>query len=254
MVPYTAGMMREPVYEWGTPMVLSIMMKWKDWVHVTKLDPDKQLKSGDIDAIAASGTDALMLSGTLNVTPENLAALQKQLKAYDLPLVMEPAGPEAVLMQGIDYVFVPSVMNTTDVAWIVGKHKAWVQMQKGKIPWGDAIVPEAYIVLNPDSSVGKVTKSVCDLKPEEVAAYTTIADHYFHFPIVYIEYSGTFGDPAVVKAASDAIDKSILYYGGGINSGEKAAQMGKYADTIVVGNAVYDQGAAVLKATVDAVQ
>ena len=53
-----------------------ITMKWKDWVHVTKLDPDKQLKPGDIDAIAASGTDALMLSGTLNVTEENLAALK----------------------------------------------------------------------------------------------------------------------------------------------------------------------------------
>ena len=229
------------------------MMKWKDWVHVTKLDPDKQLRPGDIDAIAASGTDALMLSGTLNVTEENLAALQKQVKAYDLPLVMEPAGPEAVLVQGIDYVFVPSVLNSTDVQWIVGKHRAWVQQQKNHIPW-DAVVPEAYIVLNPNSSVGKVTKAVCDLKADEVAAYAAVADHYFHFPIIYIEYSGTFGDPQVVKAASEALDKSILYYGGGINSAEKAAQMSKYADTIVVGNAVYDQGAAVLKATVDAIQ
>jgi phosphoglycerol geranylgeranyltransferase len=228
-------------------------MKWKDWVHVTKLDPDKQLNAGDIEAIAASGTDALMLSGTLNVTPENLKALLKQVKAYNLPLVMEPAGPEAVLTQDIDYVFVPSVMNTTDVTWLVGKHRAWVQQQRGKIPW-EYIVPEAYIVLNPASSVGKVTKSICDLKAEEVAAYTTVADHYFHFPIVYIEYSGTFGDPAVVKAASDALDKSVLYYGGGINSAEKAATMSRYADTIVVGNAVYDQGAAVLRATVDAVQ
>jgi len=228
-------------------------MKWKDWVHVTKLDPDKQLKPGDIDAIAASGTDALMLSGTLNVTKENLAALQKQVKAYDLPLVMEPAGPEAVLLQGIDYVFVPSVLNSADVQWIVGKHRAWVQLQKGKIPW-ESIVPEAYIVLNPDSSVGKVTKAISTLTPEEVAAYTTVADHYFHFPIVYIEYSGTFGNPAIVKAASDVLDKSLLYYGGGINSAEKAAQMSRYADTIVVGNAVYDQGAAVLKATVDAIQ
>ena len=228
-------------------------MKWKNWVHVTKLDPDKQLKPGDIDAIAASGTDALMLSGTLNVTEENLAALQKQVKAYDLPLVMEPAGPEAVLMQGIDYVFVPSVMNTTDVTWIVGKHRAWVQMSTGKIPW-EYIIPEAYIVLNPASSVGKVTRAICDLKPEDVAAYATVADRYFHFPVVYIEYSGMFGNPDVVKAASEAVENATLYYGGGINSAEKAARMGKYADTIVVGNAVYDQGAGVLKATVDAVQ
>ena len=242
-----------PVYEWGTPNVLSIAMKWKDWVHVTKLDPDKQLKPGDIEAIAASGTDALMLSGTLNVTEENLSALLKEVKAYNLPLVMEPAGPEAVLMKEIHYVFVPSVLNTTDVQWLVGKHAAWVQMQNGKIPW-ESIVPEAYIVLNPNSSVGKVTKAMCNLRPEEVAAYTSVADHYFHFPIVYLKYSGTFGNPEVVKAASEAINKSILYYGGGINSAEKAATMGKYADTIVVGNAVYDQGPGVLKATVDAVQ
>jgi len=228
-------------------------MKWKDWVHVTKLDPDKQLKPGDIDTIATSGTDALMLSGTLNVTQENLSMLQKQLKNYDLPLVMEPAGPEAVLMQGIDYVFVPSVMNTTDVAWLVGKHRAWIQQQKGRLPW-DVIVPEAYIVLNPNSSVGKVTKSVCDLNADEVAAYVTVADRYFHFPIVYIEYSGIYGNLSLVKAASEAIDHSILYYGGGINSAEKAAEMSRYADTIVVGNAVYDQGATVLKATVEAIQ
>ncbi|MDD1696035.1 MAG: phosphoglycerol geranylgeranyltransferase [Methanoregula sp.] len=228
-------------------------MKWKDWVHVTKLDPDKQLKPGDIDMIAASGTDALMLSGTLNVTQENLSALLKQVKAYNLPLVMEPAAPEAILTQGVDYVFVPSVLNSMDVQWIIGKHRTWVQAQKGKIPW-DYIVPEAYIVLNPDSSVGKITRANCNLKAEEVAAYTTLADHFFHFPVVYIEYSGTFGDPNVVRAASEVIDKSILYYGGGINSAERAAQMSKFADTIVVGNAVYDQGAAVLKATVDAIQ
>ena len=37
--------------------------KWRNWVHVTKLDPDKKLAPGAISGIAASGTDALMLSG-----------------------------------------------------------------------------------------------------------------------------------------------------------------------------------------------
>ena len=99
-----------------------------------KLDPDKQAAPGAIGAIATSGTDALMLSGTLNVNEENLTSLQKQVKAYDLPIVMEPAGPDAVLMQGIDYVFVPSVMNTTDVQWLVGKHCTWVRSRNTKFP------------------------------------------------------------------------------------------------------------------------
>jgi phosphoglycerol geranylgeranyltransferase len=102
--------------------------------------------------------------------------------------------------------------------------------------------------------VGKVTRSVCDLSAGEVAAYVTVADRYFHFPIVYIEYSGMYGDPEVVRAVSEALDSSVLYYGGGINSTERASEMAKYADTIVVGNAIYDQGIDVLKATVKAVQ
>lgn len=225
--------------------------RWKNWVHVTKLDPDKRLTPQAISDIATSGTDALMLSGTLNVTRENMGQLLSQVAAYDLPLVVEPAGPEAVIFDGIDLLYVPSVMNTTDVRWIVGKHRDWVLQQQ--VEW-DKVVPEAYIVLNPASSVGKVTKAVCSLSPAEVAAYTTVADHYFRFPIVYIEYSGTYGDPAVVRAASEAIDQAILYYGGGINSPARAAEMARYADTIVVGNAVYDMGPAVLKETVRAVQ
>ena len=87
-----------------------------------------------------------------------------------------------------------------------------------------------------------------------MAAYARIAEHYFHFPIVYIEYSGMFGLPDIVKAAAGALESTILYYGGGIDSPEKAAEMAKYADTIVIGNAVYDRGIDVLKATVRAVQ
>ena len=225
--------------------------RWKNWVHVTKLDPDKMLPPGAIAEIASSGTDALMLSGTLNVTAENMAALANAAKVSGLPLVIEPADPEAVLWDGVDLVFVPSVLNSSDVQWVVGKHHSWMQRQQ--VQW-EKVVPEAYIVLNPDSSVGKVTRANCSLTGIEVASYAALADHYFHFPIVYIEYSGMYGDPAIVKAAAEAVESAVIYYGGGINSGEKASMMARYADTIVVGNAVYDKGIAVLKETVRAIQ
>jgi phosphoglycerol geranylgeranyltransferase len=225
--------------------------KWKNWVHVTKLDPDKALPPGVISEIAASGTDALMLSGTLNVTLENLEMLRREVAASGLPLVMEPAGPEAVLADGVDLLFVPSVLNSAEVQWIVGKHRDWIL--HNTVNW-EKVIPEAYIVLNPDSAVGKITRSACNLSPAEVASYATVADRYFRFPIVYIEYSGMYGNPEVVKAACEAIESAVLYYGGGINSASQAAEMAKYADTIVVGNAVYDRCIDVLKETVKAVQ
>ena len=225
--------------------------KWKNWAHVTKLDPDKKLPQGAISEIAASGTDALMLSGTLNITPEKIESLRKEVADLGLPLVLEPVGPEAVVVNGIDLFFIASVLNSVDVQWIVGKHRDWVLHQK--VDW-EKVVPEAYIVLNPDSAVGKVTRATCNLSAKEIVSYASIADHYFRFPIVYIEYSGMYGKPEMVKAAADAVDEAVIYYGGGINSAERAAEMAKYADTIVVGNAVYDLGIEVLKATVKAVQ
>lgn len=225
--------------------------KWKTWAHVTKLDPDKTLTEESVAEIATSGTDALMLSGTLNITRENMTALRDQVREYGLPLVVEPAGPESVILDGVDLLYIASVMNTADIRWVVGKHKQWAM--SGTIPW-EKVIPEAYIVLNPASSVGKVTGADCSISAKEVAAFAEIADQYFQFPIVYIEYSGTYGDPEMVKAAADAMEKGVLYYGGGIDSGEKAAEMAKYADTIVVGNAVYEKGIKTLIETVQAIQ
>jgi phosphoglycerol geranylgeranyltransferase len=218
---------------------------------VTKLDPDRSFSPELIEGVVTSGTDALILSGTLNVTRENLGRLLSLVKDHGLPLVVEPAGPEAVRFEGIDLLFVPSVLNSRDTQWIVGKHHDWILRQQ--VQW-DMVIPEAYIVLNPDSAVGKVTRADSSIGPREVAAYAITAERYFHFPIVYIEYSGIYGNPGVVKAASEALHDALLYYGGGIDSGKRAAEMSRYADTIVVGNAVYEKGIGVLKETVDAVQ
>jgi phosphoglycerol geranylgeranyltransferase len=228
-----------------------MQQKWKHWVHVTKLDPDKALPPGTLEKVATSGTDAIMLSGTLNVTKENLRALLREVRSYDLPVVVEPASPESVITEGISYLFVPSVINSPDVQWVVGKHTQWALHYP--IPW-ELVVPEAYIVMNPDSAVGRVTRANGSLSSREVAAHVICADRYFCFPIVYIEYSGMYGDPGVVQAASKAMENAVLYYGGGIDSAERASEMARYADTIVVGNALYEKGIERLRETIRAVQ
>jgi len=57
-------------------------INWKSWNHVTKLDPDKHLSPEQITGVVTSGTDALMLSGTLNVTRENMQELLRQIEQY----------------------------------------------------------------------------------------------------------------------------------------------------------------------------
>lgn len=214
------------------------MIDWKKWRHVTKLDPDKPITPKAVAEIVDSGTDAIMVSGTQNITKENVARLVDMLKDYSIPKVLEPSGTDG-LRDDMDLLFVPSVLNTDMAFWFMGAHKIWVQ--HFDIDW-DRVVPEAYIVLNPRSAVAIVTKAKTEITPREAAAYAECADRFFHFPVVYVEYSGTFGEPSLVKSVKERLHDARLFYGGGINSREKAEEMARYADTIVVGNAVYESG------------
>jgi phosphoglycerol geranylgeranyltransferase len=209
---------------------------WENWRHITKLDPDKDLPADNLETIIASGTDAIMISGTQNITNKKVSALISLLKDCDLPKILEPATPDAVVGDGVDYVFVPLVANTGDLNWIVGKHKDWIMHYP--INWGK-VFAEAYIVMNPESAVARVTKSKTNLSVEEVIAYARYAEKYLRLPIVYLEYSGAYGDPTVVKELGNSLSDATLFYGGGIESAEAAAEMKRYADVIIVGNVVY---------------
>ncbi len=218
------------------------------WNHITKIDPDKEISQEKLNRVVNSGTDALMISGTQGVTREKLKKTLDMLKDCDLPKILEPSDPSNVLYNGFDDIYVPSVINARDPRWIMGHHKDWAINFNPK--WGK-ITKEAYIVLNPDSAVGMVTQSKTDLTTEEVAAYATIAEKYYDFPIVYIEYSGTFGDPRVVKAVREALDDAFLFYGGGIKSEEQSRKMSRYADSVVVGNVIYEDDLEVYLSTVE---
>ena len=226
---------------------------WASWDHIVKIDPDKTLVEGEtFEDVCATGTDALEIGGTTGMTEEKMARVVEATTAYDVPVYIEPSNVGAVVHRdGLDGYFVPIVLNAGDPFWVTGAHKEWARLDS-EIDWATTY-PEAYIVLNPDSSVAEYTEADCDLGADDVAAYAEVAERMFGQRIVYIEYSGTFGDPEMVQAAADGVDEASIFYGGGVGDYESAYEMGGHADTVVVGDLVHDEGVDAVAETVDGV-
>ena len=223
---------------------------WDDWTHIVKIDPDKSLVEGETyEDVCATGTDAIAVGGTTGITAEKLQPVIDACAAYDIPIYQEPNQPDIVIDHpALDGYLVPTVFNAGDPFWVTGAHKEWVRMTGG--PDWERTTTEAYIVLNPDSAVAQYTEAECDLTGEHVAAYATVAERMFGQEIIYIEYSGTFGDPDIVGAAADALADATLFYGGGIHDYESANTMADHADVIVVGDLVHDEGVDAVAETV----
>ena len=223
---------------------------WTDWTHITKIDPDKALVDGEtFGDVCETGTDAIEIGGTTGMTETKMERVVEACVAHDVPVYIEPSHSGTVVHdEGLDGYLIPIVFNAGDIAWVTGAHKEWVRVDPD-IDW-DRTHTEAYIVLNPDSSVAEYTQADCDLEPDEVAAYATAAEQLFGQEIVYVEYSGTLGDVDKVGAAHEALDEATLFYGGGIHDYDSANRMAAHADTVIVGDLVHDEGVEAVRETV----
>ena len=212
---------------------------FREWKHMFKLDPDRDISDEALERVCLSGTHAVLVGGSTGVTLDNTIDLLSRIRRFELPCVLEISNPEAVV-PGFDLYFIPVVLNAGDPVWITGHHQNAIREWGTMMPW-EQVVAEGYIILNDDSAAARLTEARTDLSRRDVEAYARLADKLFRTPIVYMEYSGTFGDMETVRGVRSAIGEARLFYGGGIDSLDKAKLAAEAADTIVVGNAIYER-------------
>lgn len=212
--------------------------KIKQWKHLFKLDPAKAISDQALERICSSGTDAIMVGGTDHVTLEGVEDLLERLKQFDVPTILEVSTKDAITL-GFDYYFIPMVLNSQEKSWMMDvQHEAITEYKDLLHMTGLPLIAEGYCILNQDCKAFK--KASCRLPTDkEVLAYAYMAEHLFRFPIFYLEYSGTFGNPDLVRRVKAELEHTILFYGGGIATKEQAMLMKQYADVVIVGNSLY---------------
>lgn len=215
----------------------TVLLPFNEWRHVCKLDPAKPIDDASLQAIATSGTDAILVGGTDDITLDATLDLLMRLRRYPVAVALEISELEAATM-GFDTYLTPTVLNAGTLKYVVEKQVEALEQVGHMLAHAD-LVGEGYIVLNPDAKVARVTQAK-PLTLDETVAYAQLADSVFRLPVVYLEYSGVYGEPERVAAVRDVLKQARLFYGGGIDSEERAREMLQYADTIVVGNVIYE--------------
>lgn len=229
------------------------------WRAAVKLDPARPLDPARLAIVAQARPDAIIVGGTQDIQAPAVTALLEQLQPLrrcGVALAYEPSEPVLVDAGLLDWLLVPVVLNAADVEWLVGRHARTVQAFAHLVDLLDwsRIVSEAYIVQNPTSAVARRTGAL-PLGPAEAAALALVAERLWSFPIVYLEWSGRYGDAGLVRQVAARLERARLFYGGGITAPEQALAMRSAgAATIVVGNLVYSAQFQHLPAVIDAVR
>ncbi|PWW08283.1 putative glycerol-1-phosphate prenyltransferase [Paenibacillus cellulosilyticus] len=224
---------------------------YSGWRHVFKLDPDREISDEVLEAVCMSGTDAIMVGGSSGLTYDNTVELMSRVRRYAVDCVLEVTSLEAAV-PGFDNYLVPLVLNAQQAEWLIGRQTAALQEFGHLIPW-EITVGEGYLIMNGDATAARVSGANANLSSDEAIAYIQAADRLLRLPIIYIEYSGKFGDMSLVRRASEMVSQAHVIYGGGIDGPDKAAEAARAARTVVVGNVIYDNLDAAL-ATVQAVK
>jgi phosphoglycerol geranylgeranyltransferase len=214
----------------------------KGTIHFTLLDPDKQSveEAAEMAKRAEeSGTDAIMIGGSTDVTQDNLDATAIAIKkACRLPTIYFPSGANA-MSGNCDALFFMSLVNSTDIDWIIGEQVKGSLITK---KLGLEPISMGYIVVEPGMKVGEVGRARL-IKRDDVkgAMAFALACEYLGMSFVYLE-AGSGADrpvpPEMIKAVKGILSVPLIV-GGGIRTPDAAmAARLAGADAVVTGTFV----------------
>jgi putative glycerol-1-phosphate prenyltransferase len=214
------------------------MTDCREWRTLVKIDPARPLSETRLAEVCAWPIDAVVVGGSGGYGASEVLSLLTRLRRHGRPLAFE-VSDIAALCPGFDLYLVPMVLNSAETEWIIGRHHSAIKRYADLMDWSRVVV-EGYCIGNPEAAAARISRARTGLNTEDIVAFALLAEHMLRLPIFYLEYSGAYGSPEVVAAVRRVLGATRLWYGGGIRTPAQVEEMAALADTIVVGNAVYE--------------
>lgn len=245
------------------------------WTHVTKIDPEAEKRLPLLYPLYLQHTDAISVGGSQNVDAHTTEETFQLLEWTSTPSFHEPSAASHVTkatMNQAEFLAIPEVLNGDSRA-LVGKLgegveyvrdslapqklaetlPSWVP-EVGQDRLADCLtswllheaVFEAYIIQNPDSAAAREANVSEEdvLSVHEARRRAKAAEYHLGSEIIYLEYSGIFGDNEAVATLAEIAEAtrwSRLWYGGGLASTGNTQQiLDAGADAVVVGDVFHE--------------
>jgi len=239
----------------------------RERIHLTQVDPANEPKNTPelFRMIEKSGTDAIVIAGSKNVTSENLLKTLYDCKDIKLPKIVAPSHPDMVPPEVCkkilpcytpeplaDALLVYDVLNAEDSRFITGLHKQWYKMfyeSSVPIPSKECMQEIGYIPLTHHATLLEVVRTKKEFGIPEVVSWAMVGAK--RHPLLYIETTGYESSLTGIEASKyveecrkftslNGYPDLIIISGGGIRSVEEAdKRLNAGANAINVGDPLY---------------
>ncbi len=205
------------------------------------VDPEKPVNTSVVANLVERGADAVLVGGTLNVTPYDVDEYIRGLRAkgVNAPIIIFPGGVNNIGREA-DAILFMSLLNSVDPYWLMGAQITAAPIIK-RI--GLETIPTAYIIYGHGGAAGHIGRSLpIPWETPYITAAYALAAEMMGMRLIYLE-AGSGSPSAIPEKAVEytraVIEIPLLIVGGGIREPEKALNLVKAgAHGIVIGTVV----------------